>query len=132
MTGTRTFRLEKLVRDGIVPSTEAQGGIVDYEVVEGERKVGLLLDKLIEEVREFREGNSPNELAQMLGIIGALATEMGLSEDELRQIEAQRQAEVGGYADGHLVHTVTLPDDNEWTKYYAADLVRYPEIETKA
>jgi predicted house-cleaning noncanonical NTP pyrophosphatase (MazG superfamily) len=53
MSKTRSFRLNKLVRDKIVQSTEAQGGTVKYEQLEGKELTRALVQKLIEEAQEI-------------------------------------------------------------------------------
>lgn len=128
----RTFRLDKLVRDGIVKSTEDQGGIVDYVVVTGQHKTDLLLAKLKEETAEFDVSRQPAELAQILGVILAIADELGFTQEELLAIEQVKQQKMGGYDAGHFVRTITLPEDNHWAKYYAADPDRFPEIDPNA
>ena len=124
----RTFQLNKLVRDGILESTEAIGGVVYYETVQGVKKADLLIDKLFEEIQEFDQSRDVKELAQILGIFGALATELGFSKKDLVTVEEEKQRELGGYVNGIFVKTITLPETSEWVAYYASEPDRFPEI----
>jgi predicted house-cleaning noncanonical NTP pyrophosphatase (MazG superfamily) len=66
MKKTRSFRLNKLVRDKIVHSTKAQGGTVKYEELKGKKLTRALVEKLIEEAQELKKANlSVGELADI-------------------------------------------------------------------
>jgi predicted house-cleaning noncanonical NTP pyrophosphatase (MazG superfamily) len=73
---TRTFKLDKLVRDKIVESTEAQGGVVKYEQLKGAKLRRALVEKLIEETQELKmKGSlSSDELADIKGVLKMVTT----------------------------------------------------------
>jgi predicted house-cleaning noncanonical NTP pyrophosphatase (MazG superfamily) len=130
MNETRTFVLDKLVADGIVESTEKQGGIVNYEVLEGQALLDALVNKLAEEIAEYKESRDPKELAQVHAVFRELVTRLGMTIDELDDLESRNQDKIGGFKMGHYVHTITLPANNKWAEYYAADPTRFPEIKS--
>lgn len=125
---SKTFKLNKLVRDGIVSSTEAQGGKVVYRVLKKDDKVKALIKKISEELDEFDESKDSTELGQVYGVLLALAKEFELNEKDLKKIEEKRKFEVGGFDKGIFIETITLPAQNKWAKYYSKDPVRYPEV----
>lgn len=125
----RTFRLNKLVRDKIVQSTEAQGGTVKYHTLKGKQLTKALLTKLIEEANELKTSDlSVGELADLKELVEALVVHFGVSEKDLPERQIEKRLQNGAFKKGHFIDTVTLPADNKWAKYYAADPKRFPEI----
>ena len=125
---TRTFKLNKLVRDKIVQSTEAQGGEVNYKKISGKELTDALVAKFIEETEELQASKlSADELADLSEIIEQIAKNLKITDEELAAAQAEKRAQTGGFTKGHFVDTVTLPADNKWAKYYAADPKRFPE-----
>jgi len=125
----RTFKLNKLVRDKIVASTEEQGGTVDYKSLNGKELNKALVDKLIEESKELKsEVLSAEELADLKEIIEQIAKNLKITDKELDDAQAKKRAKNGGFTKGHYVKTLTLPAGNQWSDYYAADPKRFPEI----
>jgi predicted house-cleaning noncanonical NTP pyrophosphatase (MazG superfamily) len=126
---TRTFKLNKLVRDKIVQSTQAQGGEVGYKTLSGKELVDALVAKFIEEAQELRTSQlSADELADLKEIIEQIAKNLKITDKELANAQAEKRAKNGGFTKGHFIDTVTLPADNKWAKYYAADPDRFLEI----
>jgi predicted house-cleaning noncanonical NTP pyrophosphatase (MazG superfamily) len=129
MTKTRTFKLNKLVRDKIVESTEAQGGMVKYEKLQGKKLTQALVNKLIEESQELKNSNlSAEELADIKELLIALRENLKIHAGELEDKRRQKAAANGRFKQGHFIHELTLPADNKWAKYYAADPKRFPEV----
>jgi predicted house-cleaning noncanonical NTP pyrophosphatase (MazG superfamily) len=101
--------------------------------LEGPEKIHALADKIIEEAVEFcAEGKDhkkrARELAQMYGIIRAIASEMGMTIAEIEAIEDVKRDELGAYDEGYFVKTVTLPEENEWAEYYRSQPDRFPIV----
>lgn len=129
MSETRTFQLDKLVRDDIVELTEEAGGSAEYHVVEGEDLIRALIDKLIEEAKELKSsGVTAGELSDMQEVIDQIRENSDISRAELDEAQKAKRERSGGFEKGHFVHTVTLPADSFWANYYAADPIRFPEI----
>lgn len=84
----------KLVRDGI-PAIIGAGAVA--RVLGAEEYAVALRAKLQEEVAEYLEAHDPQELADVLEVLHALAAQHGLTPQEL---EAQRAAKAqarGGF-----------------------------------
>lgn len=125
----RTFQLDKLVRDNIVPFTKARGGSADYELLEREALQKALVEKIIEEAKELQDGDlSVDELADLQEIIDELTTQIGSSRKQVAEKQAKKRTMNGGFSKGHYVKTVTLPAENKWAKYYASNPERFPEV----
>ena len=88
----------KLVRDKI-PEIIASGGATPLtRILETEEYLSCLEAKLDEEVREFHESKSPEELADILEVVCALAEAQGCSREQLQQIFDAKHAARGGFA----------------------------------
>ncbi|ANE44093.1 nucleoside triphosphate pyrophosphohydrolase [Deinococcus puniceus] len=84
----------KLVRDGI-PAIVGAGAVA--RILDVEEYAAALRAKLQEEVAEYLEAHDPQELADVLEVLHALAALHGLTPQEL---EAQRAAKAqarGGF-----------------------------------
>jgi predicted house-cleaning noncanonical NTP pyrophosphatase (MazG superfamily) len=125
MAVMRAFRLEKLVRDGIVEQNEGFGAVVDYEVLSGEELKRALEQKLAEEKAEFEEADTDEAKAKEQRDIDDILFALGRSK-------AEDYEPHNTFNDGRFVHTVALPQDSEagvyWTNYYLADPARFPEV----
>jgi len=129
MTKSRTFKLNKLVRDKIVRHHLNMAGQVEHTTLAGNKLNQALIQKLIEEAEELKSSAvSAAELADLQEILDQLAKNLKLTPAELKKLQSKKIAENGGFAKGHFVDTVTLPADNKWAQYYAADPQRFPEV----
>src|SRR6185437_1739141 len=91
----------KLVRDKIPEIIRANGEVPYTWVAEGAEYQRLLLAKLSEEVLEFIASDSdPLELADVLEVVMALADDLGIGQEELERLRAEKAAERGGFAKG--------------------------------
>jgi len=117
----RTFRLDKLVHDGIVQAHLDEGGTVDFEERTGEDLTAALEAKLKEEQRELARAKSDKQkLKERQDIDNVLFALGKLAHDNFKPTKT--------FEKGHFVHTVTLPTESPWSDYYAADPVRFPEV----
>src|SRR6266576_3377093 len=100
---TRTFRLNKLVRDNIVQSTQAQGGTVKYHTLKGDELTKALLTKLVEEANELRTSDlSVGELADLKELVEALAIHLQAGEKNLSKRQLDKRTKNGGFTKGHF------------------------------
>ena len=126
---TRTFRLNKLVRDKIVASTEALGGQVTYKKLGDKKLTEALVTKLVEEAKELEVSElSAGELADLKEIIKQIAKNLKITDQELTTAQAKKRSKNGVFTKGHFVEMLTLPSNNKWAKYYAKDPKRFPEV----
>jgi predicted house-cleaning noncanonical NTP pyrophosphatase (MazG superfamily) len=90
----------KLVRDKI-PQIIRSRGLEPIVYVAGAEECGVRLrDKLTEEVDEFlASDNDPEELADILEVLYALAEHVGTDRQQLEKLRAAKAEERGGFAD---------------------------------
>jgi predicted house-cleaning noncanonical NTP pyrophosphatase (MazG superfamily) len=128
----RTFQLNKLVRDGILPDMQSRGQEVRYRVLEDDTEYrGALLAKLREELGEYEaaqtEEDRMKELTDIYGVLEALATLDGESMEGASSLNEARKVEMGGFAGRIFVETVGVQDGDSFGDYYASDPNRFPE-----
>ena len=90
---------EKLVRDWIPWIIRAQGRDCECRVADDEEYRRLLVEKLDEEVAEFKEARNLEELADVMEVLFALAKEMGYDESDLIEENARKRGERGSFED---------------------------------
>jgi predicted house-cleaning noncanonical NTP pyrophosphatase (MazG superfamily) len=89
----------KLVRDKIPQIIRDTGTEPVIRVADAEEFRCLLRAKLVEEVEEFLASDDPNELADILEVLLALAGALGVDQDQLEKLRAAKAFERGGFAD---------------------------------
>ena len=90
----------KLVRDKIPQIIRSKGQEPIAYVADAEEYAARLRDKLTEEVAEFfASGNDPEELADILEVLYALAEQAGTGAQQLEKLRAAKAEERGGFAD---------------------------------
>ncbi|WP_079126065.1 nucleoside triphosphate pyrophosphohydrolase [Streptomyces sp. ERV7] len=97
----------KLVRDRIPEIIRSGGAQPETYTACPEEYRQRLRAKLQEEVAEFlaaEEPKMPEELADVLEVVRALASDLGLPPERLEAIRAQKAAERGGFG-GRIVWT---------------------------
>ena len=87
----------KLVRDKIPQIIEASGETPITRILERDEYLACLEAKLDEEVREFHESKEPEELADILEVVYALAEAYGCSREQLLDIYTKKNAARGGF-----------------------------------
>lgn len=87
----------KLVRDRIPEIIEADGKTCVCETLSDEEYIRLLDEKLNEELAEYQESKSLEELADLLEVMQAVVRARGWTLDELEQVRADKAAERGGF-----------------------------------
>jgi predicted house-cleaning noncanonical NTP pyrophosphatase (MazG superfamily) len=99
----------KLVRDKIPEIIRANGEVPSTRVAQGAEYQSLLLAKLSEEVLEFiASDGDPDELADILEVVMALADGIGIGQLELERLRAKKAAERGGFSQ-RIVWSGNLP-----------------------
>lgn len=87
----------KLVCDRIPEIIEADGKICIYETLSDEDYIYFLDQKLNEELAEYQESKSLEELADLLEVIQAVAKARGCTVEELERVRADKAAKRGGF-----------------------------------
>ena len=87
----------KLVRDKIPEIIRNGGEVPKVRILEQEEYLTCLENKLDEEVAEFQRDKSPEELADILEVVYALAEGIGCGKDELLSLCDQKREARGGF-----------------------------------
>lgn len=87
----------KLVRDNIPAIIEAAGERPVTRVLSEEEYRNALEQKLDEECAEFHEAKNPEELADILEVVYALAAAIGCSKEKLQSVYQQKHDARGGF-----------------------------------
>lgn len=106
-----TKAYHKLVRDRIPEIIEADGKICVCETLTDEDYIHLLDQKLNEELAEYQESKSLEELADLLEVMQAVVKARGWTLEELERVRADKAAKRGGFEKKILLKKVcTLSD----------------------
>ena len=87
----------KLVRDRIPEIIEIDGKKCDCETLSDEDYISLLDQKLNEELAEYQESKSLEELADLLEVVQAVVKARGWTLEELEQVRAYKASKRGGF-----------------------------------
>lgn len=101
---TREF--DKLVRDGVPELIEESGDEPVVHTAQGEEYSRRLVEKLEEELAEFRESGDPEELADLLEVLHAVRKDRGLTVAERRELRAKKAQRRGRFDDGIVLERV--------------------------
>lgn len=87
----------KLVRDRIPEIIENDGKKCVCETLSDEDYISLLDQKLNEELAEYQESKSLEELADFLEVVQAVVKARGWTLEELEQVRADKAVKRGGF-----------------------------------
>ncbi len=90
-------RYYKLVRDRIPEIIEADGKTCICKTLSDEDYLHLLDEKLNEELAEYQESKSLEELADLLEVMRAVVKARGWSLEDLERARAEKAAKRGGF-----------------------------------
>ncbi|MCR6686570.1 nucleoside triphosphate pyrophosphohydrolase [Pseudoxanthomonas sp.] len=114
--GTNEERIEfnKLVRDKVPAGIEGRGESVDIAYVTGEAHLQGLRQKLVEEALEAVDAKDTDsikeELADVLEVISAIESLLGVERAEIERVRRRKLEKRGGFAGGVvLLETRQLP-----------------------
>lgn len=88
---------DKLIRDRIPEIIERSGKRCIIEVMDNDTYIQYLDQKLNEELAEYQEDKSLEELADLLEVIYAVAVARGYSIDELESVRREKAKKRGGF-----------------------------------
>lgn len=89
----------KLVRDRIPEIIQSKGGSCTTRILSDEEYKHALDQKLGEELAEYLDSHSPEELADLLEVIYACGANLGYSPADLERIRAEKADARGGFKD---------------------------------
>ena len=93
----KVIKYHKLVRDKIPEIIESSGKTCTTAVLSSADYVAMLDEKLNEELAEYQESKSMEELADLLEVIQAVAIARGSSIDEIELIRKKKAEVRGGF-----------------------------------
>ena len=99
----------KLVRDKIPDIIKQAGKTYTYTILNDEDYIKQLDEKLNEELAEYQESKSMEELADILEVIYAVATARGSSPEEIESIRQAKALSRGGFEKRILLEEVREP-----------------------
>lgn len=102
-----TKQYHKLVRDRIPEIIESSGKHCRTEVLADDDYLLLLDEKLGEELAEYQESKSLEELADLLEVMEAVVTARGYTWKQLLTVKAEKKAARGGFRDKLLLLEVS-------------------------
>lgn len=91
------MRYEKLVRDKIPEIIRAKGGDVKIHIAEMAEYEEKLKSKLKEEVEEFLKDDSPEEIADILEVLRAIADLKNFDWSHIEDIRKKKKEERGAF-----------------------------------
>lgn len=96
----------KLVRDRIPEIIEKSGKRAVTEILSDEEYMELLNKKLMEEVQEYLESGTVEELADIGEVMHAIMDLKGISLEEFQRVRLEKLEERGGFKDRILLKEV--------------------------
>ena len=96
----------KLVRDRIPEIIEADGKTCVSATLSNEDYIALLDQKLNEELAEYQESKSLEELADLLEVVQAVVKARGWTLEELEQVRADKASKRGRFEKKFLLKEV--------------------------
>ena len=105
-----SIKYDKLVRDHIPEIIEADGKKCICSSLSDDAYLAMLDEKLNEELAEYQESKSMEELADLLEVIRAVAAARGSSIEEVEAIRREKAAKRGGFEKKILLTEVITED----------------------
>ena len=87
----------KLVRDRIPEIIDASGKTCTVEVLTNDAYIQALDAKLSEELAEYQQSKSLEELADLLEVMGAVVKARGYTWDDLTRVRKEKRAQRGAF-----------------------------------
>ena len=94
---TSTMKYNKLVRDKIPEIIKNKGQEVIFHIANKEEYKVKLYEKLKEKIEEFLKEPNSEELADVLEVMRAICTDLGISFEELDKIRREKVKKRGGF-----------------------------------
>lgn len=96
----------KLVRDKVLEIIEAKGGKPVFHAASDQEYADKLVEKLLEELEEFKANPSEKELADVLEVIHALCEAHGFDLEKVEEEREKKKQERGGFAERLVLEKV--------------------------
>lgn len=96
----------KLVRDKIPQIIKQSGKICIYETLQDQHFITKLNEKLLEEVNEYIESGTVEELADIGEVMHAILTYKNISIEEFQKVRLEKLESRGGFSNRILLKEV--------------------------
>jgi predicted house-cleaning noncanonical NTP pyrophosphatase (MazG superfamily) len=108
--------MKKMVRDNICSIIRQSGKQPNYYIAETEEEYDtFLLDKMIEELEEFRENPCIEEAADMYDVLMAILERWDMSQLDVVSYASKKKKEKGGFFDGYILIMDNEEEaENDW------------------
>jgi predicted house-cleaning noncanonical NTP pyrophosphatase (MazG superfamily) len=100
------MKYNKLVRDKIPEQISASGKIAKFRILNDEEYIKYLDKKLEEEVYEYMESKSIEELADILEVVFAITKARNISDEDLFEYRETKAKKRGTYSNKILLEKV--------------------------
>lgn len=101
------IKYDKLIRDKIPEIIEQSGKKCIVEVMDNDTYIEYLDQKLNEELAEYQQDKSVEELADLLEVIYAVAVARGYSVEDLERIRVEKSEKRGAFEKRLLLKSVS-------------------------
>ena len=101
------IKYDKLIRDKIPEIIEQSGKKCIVEVMDNDTYIEYLDQKLNEELAEYHQDKSIEELADLLEVIYAVAVARGCSVEDLERIRVEKAEKRGAFEKRLLLKSVS-------------------------
>ena len=99
----KTTKYNKLVRDKIPEIIELSGKTAVTETLPDDKYMEMLNQKLLEEVNEFFESGTVEELADIGEVMHAIMAHKGITIEEFQRVRLEKLEKRGGFKDKVLL-----------------------------
>jgi len=91
------MKYNKLVRDKIPDYIKSKGGTPITHIANDKEYWEKLKEKLLEEIKEFSDSESVEEMADILEVIDAICRHKRFNKDEIEAVRKQKSDERGAF-----------------------------------
>lgn len=91
------MKYNKLVRDNIPEIISARGEECTFHIASTSEYEQKLIEKFAEEVKEFQEDQSIDEMADIFEVIDAICKLKGIKKEEILKIQEEKRLKRGGF-----------------------------------
>jgi predicted house-cleaning noncanonical NTP pyrophosphatase (MazG superfamily) len=105
-TPERTTEYDKLVRDAIPDIIRESGAEPETHVADDAEFRHRLGAKLVEEANEYAASREPEELADVLAVVGAICRSSDVDREELERIGREKARERGTFSEQLVLERV--------------------------
>ncbi|MFW6287398.1 MAG: phosphoribosyl-ATP pyrophosphohydrolase [bacterium] len=102
----KVIKYDKLVRDKIPQIIDDAGKECAVHIADDKEYVSKLFDKVQEELNEFEENPSAEEMADIFEVLDAMIGFYGLDADEIEAVKKEKKADRGGFEERIVLEAV--------------------------